>query len=99
MKLFTQLFLELDRTNKTNEKVALLKMYFCTAPEEDRLWALALFTGRRPPRNFKTAQIHAWALEKANIPEWLYRESYNSVGDMAETISLLLPRTSSTSDK
>ncbi|MEO7988938.1 MAG: ATP-dependent DNA ligase [Chryseolinea sp.] len=99
MKQFTQLFLELDRTNKTNEKVALLKAYFLTAPEEDRLWALALFTGRRPPRNFKTAQIHAWALEKANIPEWLYKESYNSVGDMAETISLLLPITSSTSQK
>lgn len=99
MKQFTQLFLELDRTNKTNEKVALLKFYFLTAPEEDRLWALALFTGRRPPRSFKSAQIQAWALEKANIPEWLYKESYNSVGDMAETISLLLPVAASTSDK
>ena len=99
MKLFTQLFLELDRTTKTNEKVAMLKEYFLTASDEDKLWALALFTGRRPPRNFKTTQIHAWALEKANIPEWLYRESYNSVGDMAETISLLLPVVSSTSDK
>lgn len=99
MKQFTQLFLELDRTNKTNEKVALLKTYFLTAPDQDKLWALALFTGRRPPRSFKTAQIHAWALEKANIPEWLYRESYNSVGDTAETISLLLPVASSTSNK
>ncbi len=99
MKQFTQLFLELDRTTKTNEKVALLKTYFLTASKEDKLWALALFTGRRPPRNFKTAQIHAWALEKANIPEWLYRESYNSVGDMAETISLLLPVASATSNK
>lgn len=99
MKQFTQLFLELDHTNKTNEKVALLKTYFLTASDEDKLWALALFTGRRPPRSFKTAQIHSWALEKANIPEWLYKESYNSVGDMAETISLLLPVASSTSDK
>ncbi len=99
MKQFTQLFLELDRTNKTNEKVALLKTYFLTAPDEDRLWVLALFTGRRPPRSFKTAQIHAWALGRANIPEWLYKESYNSVGDMAETISLLLPVSSSTSNK
>ncbi len=99
MKRFTQLFLDLDRTTKTNEKVALLKAYFLTAPAEDKLWALALFTGRRPPRSFKTAQIHAWALEKANIPEWLYRESYNSVGDMAETIALLLPVAPSASDK
>lgn len=99
MRQFTKLFLDLDRTNKTNEKVALLKTYFLTAPEENKLWALALFTGRRPPRNVKTAQIHAWALEKANIPEWLYRESYDSVGDMAETISLLLPTASSISNK
>ena len=98
MKQFTQLFLQLDRTNKTNEKVELLTSYFLTAPEEDKLWALALFTGRRPPRSIKTAQLHAWALEQTNIPEWLYRESYNSVGDMAETISLLLPANPSASN-
>jgi DNA ligase 1 len=99
MKQFTQLFLKLDRTTKTNEKVALLKSYFLTAPEEDKLWALALFAGRRPPRTVKTAQLHTWALEQANISEWLYRESYNSVGDMAETISLLLPVNASVSMK
>jgi DNA ligase 1 len=99
MKQFTQLFLQLDRTNKTNEKVELLKSYFLSAPEEDKLWALALFTGRRPPSTIKSAQLQMWALEQANIPEWLYRESYNSVGDMAETISLLLPVQISTSNK
>jgi len=99
MKRFTNLFLQLDRTNKTNEKVELLKSYFLTAPEEDKIWALALFTGRRPPRNIKSAQLQEWVLERTNIPLWLYRESYNSVGDMAETISLLLPPGTSTSEK
>ena len=99
MKRFTNLFLQLDRTNKTNEKVELLKAYFLTAPEEDKIWALALFTGRRPPRPIKSAQVQRWALELTGIPEWLYRESYSSVGDMAETISLLLPVSASTSEK
>jgi DNA ligase-1 len=99
MKRFTNLFLQLDRTNKTNEKVELLKAYFLSAPEEDKIWALALFTGRRPPRPIKSAQVQEWALEQAGIPQWLYRESYSSVGDMAETISLLLPVSESTSEK
>jgi DNA ligase-1 len=99
MRRFTNLFLELDRTNKTNEKVELLKAYFLSAPDQDKIWALALFTGRRPPRNLKSAQLHDWSLELAGIPLWLYRECYASVGDMAETISLVLPRSVSTSDK
>src|ERR1041385_4770207 len=91
MKRFTDLFLALDRTNKTNEKVEALKSYFLTAPGEDKIWALAMFAGRRPPAVFKRAQLHEWALELAGIPEWLFRESYASVGDLAETISLIVP--------
>lgn len=91
MKRFTELFLQLDRTNKTNEKVELLKGYFLSAPDEDKIWALALFTGRRPPRKIKSSQVQEWAMELAGIPLWLFRESYNSVGDLAETVSLILP--------
>lgn len=92
MKRFTELFLQLDRTNKTNEKVELLKGYFLSAPDEDKIWALALFTGRRPPRKIKSSQVQEWALELAGIPYWLFRESYGSVGDLAETVSLILPQ-------
>ncbi len=99
MKRFTNLFLELDRTNKTNDKVALLKTYFLSTPDEDKLWALALFSGRRPSRKIKTAQIQEWAIEQAGIPMWLFRESYHSVGDLSETISLVLPTNISASDK
>jgi DNA ligase-1 len=97
MQHFTNLFLQLDRTNKTNEKVELLKAYFLSEPDEDRIWALALFTGRRPPRKIKTNQITEWAIEEAQIPVWLFEECYDSVGDLAETISLVLPRHESTS--
>jgi DNA ligase-1 len=99
MKRFTDLFLRLDRTNKTNEKVEALKSYFLTAPDEDKMWALAVFTGRRPPSVFKRAQLQQWALELAGIPEWLFRESYGSVGDLAETISLILPTSVSSNER
>src|SRR5687768_168406 len=91
MKQFAELFLDLDRTNKTNEKVELLRNYFITANEEDKIWALALFTGRRPSFKINSRQMQEWASEKAEIPSWLFRESYNNVGDLGETISLILP--------
>jgi DNA ligase-1 len=99
MERFTELFRQLDRTTKTNDKIDLLKGYFLTATPEDRVWAIALFTGRRPPRAVKTAQVVQWCMEESGIPEWLFNESWSSVGDLAETISLLLPRHKSTSSK
>lgn len=92
MKQFAELFLNLDRTNKTNEKVELLKDYFLEASDEDKIWALALFTGRRPSFKINSTQMQEWATAEAQIPEWLFRESYNSVGDLGETISLVLPK-------
>ena len=96
MKDFAELFLNLDRTNKTNEKVELLRNYFLSASDEDKLWTLVLFTGRRPSLKINSRQIREWAAEEANIPEWLFRESYQSVGDLGETISLLLPQNENT---
>jgi len=92
MKQFAELFLNLDRTNKTNEKVELLKEYFKVASEEDKIWAVALFTGRRPSFKINSTQMQQWAATAASIPDWLFRESYHSVGDLGETISLVLPQ-------
>ncbi len=91
MKQFANLFLNLDRTNKTNQKIELLKHYFLSAPEDDRIWALALFTGRRPSFKVNRTQVWQWTAEQAGVPDWLFRESYSSVGDLGETISLILP--------
>ena len=50
MKRFAALFAALDGTTATNAKVAALAAYFRTAPEADRLWTIALLSGRRPRR-------------------------------------------------
>lgn len=92
MKEFAQLIQELDMTNKTNEKVNALVRYLATAPDKDKVWLIALFTGKRPRRPVKVALMRDWALEITKIPEWLFLESYSNVGDLGETLALILPQ-------
>lgn len=96
MKAFAQLFLSLDETNKTNEKVKVLKDYFNCVPDTDKMHMLALFTGRKPKRTINSTQFRLWALEALNLPAWLFEESYHVVGDLAETIALLFPQNNET---
>jgi len=99
MKNFAQLFLSLDETNKTNEKVKVLKDYFNTVPDTDKMHMLALFSGRRPKRQINSTLVRNWAIEASNIPAWLFEESYHVVGDLAETMSLLMPQNRGSSSK
>ena len=99
MKAFAQLFTSLDETNKTNEKVRVLKEYFTNVTDEDKIQTLALFTGRKPKRQINSTLIKTWAMEMANIPQWLFEESYQVVGDLGETIALLLPKGDETQNK
>lgn len=57
MKDFAALFTSLDQTTKITPKVAALAAYFRTAPEEDRLWTIALLSGRRPKRTDRKAHV------------------------------------------
>ena len=98
MKRFADLFSALDQTTKTNSKVAALAAYFTDAPEQDRLWTIALLSGRRPRRTITTTLLREWAAEAADIPLWLFEECYPIVGDLAETIALVLPEASARSD-
>ncbi|MDJ0640985.1 MAG: ATP-dependent DNA ligase [Paracoccaceae bacterium] len=91
MKRFAALFQALDQTTKTTAKVDALASYFSGAPEEDRLWTIALFSGRRPKRTVTVTKLREWAAEQAGIPLWLFEEAYPIVGDLAETIALVLP--------
>ena len=99
MKQFNDLFQKLDRTTKILPKVAALAEYFEQADERDKLWAIALLADKRPRRAINTNYIKEWAAEAANIPLWLFKESHGVVGDLGETISLVLPEPSRTSEK
>ena len=91
MKLFADLYDALDRTTKTNEKVAALKRYLTAAQPADAAWAIAFLLGRRPKRLLESRKLAQWATAEAGIPDWLFADCYHAVGDFAETIALLLP--------
>ena len=88
MKLFTDLYVELDQTNKTNEKVEAMRFYFRARQPHDAAWALYFLSGRKPRQIVPSKFLREWALELSGIPEWLYEESRDTVGDGAETMAL-----------
>jgi len=91
MKHFEALFHRLEETTSTREKIEALVNYLTVASAEDKVWMIALFSGRRPKRTVSTKNLRTWAAEAADIPSWLFEESYHVVGDLSETIALLLP--------
>ena len=97
MKAFASLIKVLSNSTKTNEKLDALSKYFAAADPADGIWVLALFTGRRPKRTVNATQLATWALQMTHLPPWLFEECYHTVGDLAETIALLLPQGQNTS--
>ncbi len=91
MRAFADLVFKLGSTTKTNEKLAALVHYFSSADSKDKVWVIALFSGRRPKRAVNSTKLAAYCIEVVSLPFWLFEESYHTVGDLAETISLLLP--------
>ncbi len=91
MQRFAQLFTALDSTTKTNEKIAALANYFRSAQPADAAWATHFLSGQKAKRLVPTKLLRLWAAEAAAIPEWLFDECYSAVGDLAETISLVVP--------
>lgn len=91
MKEFALLVQLLATSTKTNKKLQAIQDYFSRATDEDKVWVIALFTGRRPKRSVNSAILRLCCLEVTGLTDWLFEESYHTVGDLAETIALLLP--------
>lgn len=92
MQKFVTLFQNIDQTQSTNEKVLHIQNYFSSCSDEDGAWALFFLCGHRIKRLITGKKLLEWCKEMVAIPSWLIEESYATVGDSAETISLLLPR-------
>lgn len=91
MKAFAALYRELDATTSSLAKQAALQRYLHAAAPEDAAWAVYFLAGGKPRQLVPTKLLRLLAQETAGLPEWLFDESYEAVGDLAETISLLLP--------
>ena len=93
LQLFAELVNELSSSTKTNDKLQSLVDYFATGPDEDKVWVIALFSGRRPRRSVNLKLMRQWCIELAQIPDWLFTECHHTVGDFSETLALLLSKT------
>jgi DNA ligase 1 len=91
MRRFAALYTALDATTSTNEKLEALTAYFSAAEPEDAAWASYFLAGGKPRQSVSTRLMIEFARERAGLPEWLFEESYQAVGDLAETIAHVLP--------
>jgi DNA ligase-1 len=91
METFVKLFESLNQTTSTSTKTEALERFFCEADPRDQVWTIALFTGRRPRRLISSGQLRQWAVQQSGFSDWMVEECYAHVGDLAETLSLLLP--------
>ena len=91
MRAFAQLYAELDATTSSNAKLLAMQRYFAQAAPEDAAWAVYFLSGGRPRQLVPARLLHDLAIEQSGLSTWLFEESYQAVGDLAETISLILP--------
>jgi DNA ligase-1 len=99
MRAFADLYAALDETTRTTAKVAAMVDYFHRAEPADAAWAVYFLTGRKPRQVVPVKRLRVWAAETAGIPDWLFDESYDAVGDLAETIALVLPDPTTPTDE
>ena len=98
MREFARLYAELDGTTSTNRKLDALQNYFRNAPPADAAWALYFLAGGKPRQAVPTKLLRENAIAFAAIDDWLFEECYQAVGDLAETIALILPPPQHVSD-
>ena len=92
MKRFAALYQALDETTKTTRKVAAMVAYFREAEPADAAWAVYFLSGRKLKRLIPSRHLRVWCAKEAGIDDWLFEDCYEVVGDLAETIALLLPQ-------
>ena len=80
----------LDATTATSAKVAAMVDYFAQAPAADAAWAVVFLTGAKLKRVVGSALLRELAVASSGYPDWLVDECYAHVGDLAETIALLV---------
>ena len=90
MRAFSQLLDDLVYTRSRNTKLKLIGDYLRENPDPDRGYGLAVLTGTLDIPAVKGAAVRAIAEERVD-PVLLYM-SRDYVGDMAETVALLWPK-------
>ena len=103
MRAFADLYRRLDSATSTRAKQSALVDVFAKAKNDPSRWASAAWivyflAGGKPRQTVPTRLLRRLAIEGSGLPEWLCEECYHTVGDLAETLSLLLPEGARGSD-
>lgn len=99
MKAFADLYSQLDASTSHSSKLEALQRYLAAADESDAAWAVFFLAGGKPRQRIATKVLRQLISQREALPDWLFDECYQAVGDLAETISLLLPRVAHRSDE
>jgi DNA ligase-1 len=96
MKAFSDLYRRLDSATSIRAKQAAMVEAFAGAKADPATWASAAWmvyflSGGKPRQTVPTRILWRLAVEGSGLPEWLCAECYSNVGDLAETLALLLP--------
>ncbi len=96
MKAFADLYRELDAATSTKRKQFALQSYLRAASTDpsaygSAAWTVYFLAGGKPRQFVSTRVMREVSLDLCDLPEWLFEECRETVGDFAETLSLLLP--------
>jgi DNA ligase-1 len=103
MKDFAALYHRIDAATSTKRKSEAVQDYLRAAIADpsrhaSAAWAVYFLAGGKPRQMAPTKLLWRLALEETGLPDWLLGESYENVGDLAETLALLLPAPQATED-
>ena len=94
MQAIAQLYEELDRSTATLDKLAAMKRYFARVDKRDAAWALHVLRGGKintgKHRLASSSELLQWVAGASELPLWAVEASYHQVGDLAETLALLM---------
>src|ERR1700733_11822503 len=92
MNRFAELLNRLAYEPARNAKLRLITEYFRSTPDPERGWALAALTGALSFPHAKAGLIRSLIAERTDPV--LFELSYDYVGDLSETVALMWPASS-----
>jgi len=98
MRRFAALFETLDRTASTSAKRDAMAAYFRDAPPGDAAWAVYVLGGGKLKRTATSTELRLALAAETGYADWLIDDCYAHVGDLAETVALMLPTPDDTTD-
>lgn len=91
MKRFTELVHQLERAASRAAALGALEGFRKVASPEDGALVDKLLAGERLAAGVPTRRLRVWATDLSGYPPWMVEACYRQVGDLADTLALLLP--------